>query len=363
MEFLVKNAMNREPEHSAAPAVGKAKIVVVGAGGAGNNSISRLMTMGGVHGAETVAVNTDMQHLEATKADTKILLGYKLTQGLGAGGYPEVGRKAAEDSRNEVREVMRGAHLVFLTCGLGGGTGTGAVSILADIAKKEGAIVIATVTTPFDLEKARLIKAEEGLSELRKVADTVIVIDNNKLVEQVPNLPLEQAFAVCDELIATMIKGISEIITVPSLVNLDFADIKSIMTGGGVAMIGIGESDTTNKVEEAVKSAMQHPLLDVDYNGGTGALIHIAGGPGMTLSEVTKAGNLISSELDPSAQVIWGARVDPELEGRIRVMTIVTGVTSPHILGRNSPSPTMEKNSSPGAEAPEMMKELRIDYT
>ncbi|MFO7872076.1 MAG: cell division protein FtsZ [Candidatus Undinarchaeales archaeon] len=305
MDFIVKNALNSgenpaELAEKKESGPGRARISVIGTGGAGCNSITRLMELGGVKGANTIVANTDMQHLESSKAGDKILMGYNITEGLGAGGYPKVGRNAAEASKKELREMMKEAHLVFLTCGLGGGTGTGSIPVIADIAKKEGAIVVATVTTPFDLEKARIEKAEEGMMELRKKADTVIVIDNNKLTEYYPNLPINQAFSKADELIASMIKGITETITVPSLMNLDFADVKTIMNQGGVAMIGVGESDSSGKVKEAVANALEHPLLDVNYEGANGALIHITGGPDMTLNQVTEAGELISDALDPS---------------------------------------------------------------
>jgi|TARA_Y100000310_G_C20698845_1_gene827795 cell division protein FtsZ len=365
MDFLVKNAIDRPEEKTSPLGAMNANIVVVGAGGAGNNSITRLTNMGGIKGAKSVVVNTDAQHLDISKADKKLLIGYQETKGLGAGGFPEVGRTAAEASKNEIKELVKDANLVFLTCGLGGGTGTGSLPVVAEIARNAGAIVVATVTTPFDLEKARLLKAEEGLIELREHCDTVIVVDNNKLLEYVPQLPVNQAFGVADELIATMMKGISETITVPSLMNLDYADVKSIMTGGGVAMIGVGEAEGKNKVEEAVHDAMNHPLLDVDYRGASGALIHITGGPSMTLSEVTDAGDAISGALDPSAQVIWGARVDPEMEGKIRVMNIITGVKSPNILGKRLSIADTVGNSAKtnvNVKQPPMMKELSIDY-
>jgi len=362
MDFLVQNALTRENTPNGF-GVKNAKIVVVGSGGAGNNSITRLTNMGGVKGATSAIVNTDAQHLEVSKADKKLLIGYNLTDGLGAGGYPEVGKQAAEQSRKEIREILKGAHLVFLTCGLGGGTGTGSLPVIAEMAKTEGAIVVASVTTPFDLEKARILKAEEGLIELRNSCDTVIVVDNNKLIEYVPDLPINQAFGVADELIATMIKGITETITVPSLMNLDFADVKSIMSSGGVAMIGVGESDGKNKVEDAVRSALNHPLLDVEYKGGIGALIHVTGGPSMTLQEVTDAGSSISDVLDPSAQVIWGARVDPNMENKIRVMTIITGIKSPHILGKTNgwSAEHLDKKVKSRDQLP-MLEALKIDY-
>lgn len=363
MDFIIRNALDRiEEESKQEPTkVGEARIIVLGAGGAGNNSITRLMSIGGAQGANSIAINTDAQHLEVSKADSKLLIGRALTQGLGAGGYPEIGRQAAEQSKSELRGLLKGAHLVFLTCGLGGGTGTGSLPVIAEMAKAEGAIVIATVTTPFNMEKARMMKAEDGLVELRNICDTVIVIDNNKLVEYVPHLPLNQAFGVADELIAGMIKGISETITVPSLVNLDYADIKNVMTGGGVAMIGVGESDTKKRVEEAVQGALQHPLLNVDHHGANGAIIHITGGPSMTLAEVTRAGEIISGALDPTAQVIWGARVDPSMEGKMRVMTIITGVKSPQILGRNMET-YVQPIALPKGPQPAMLQELSIDY-
>src|SRR3989338_5427779 len=244
--------------------VEQARIMVVGCGGGGTNTINRLTEMG-ITGAATVAANTDAKHLAVIKAQKKILLGRELTRGLGAGGYTEVGKKAAEESKNEIREAMQGCDLVFLTCGLGGGTGTGSAPVVAYMAKEMGAIVIAAVTLPFKIEGARILKAEEGLAKLREVCDTVIVIENQKLVELAGNRPLKEAFGVSDGLIATMIKGITETISQPSLVNLDYADVRTIMRAGGVATIGVGESDSQNRAKEAITKALSHPLLDVDY--------------------------------------------------------------------------------------------------
>ncbi|MFH1786701.1 MAG: cell division protein FtsZ [archaeon] len=347
-----------------------ARIVIVGVGGAGNNTVTRLVNMGGAHGAETAILNTDKQHLKVSKADKKLLIGYELTKGLGAGGFPKIGREAALESKDEIRDLVRNANLCFLSTGLGGGTGTGAVSVVAELAKKEGAIVIAVCTMPFNMEKARIEKAEEGLIQLRELADTVIVIDNNKLVEYVPDLPLNKAFAVADELIATMIRGISETITKPSLVNLDFADIKATMSNGGVAMIGVGESNTKNRAEEAVQDALRHPLLDVDFKGATGALIHITGGEDLSLSEATKVGEMVSNHLDPHAQVIWGARIDPGYTGKLQVMCILTGVKSPQILGRlpmgTARSVAMRSEELPLTpyvpRKPPLLREMNIDY-
>lgn len=334
MDFIVQNALKTDDKIMGIEAglESQATIKVIGTGGAGNNMVHWLYHKG-ISGAEIIAVNTDTQHLDSRDADVKILIGKELTRGLGAGGYPEVGENAARESANEIKDVLRGTDMLFLCAGMGGGTGTGSAPVIANIAKDLGAIVIGTVTMPFKIERARIEKAEFGLSQLRQVCDTVIVIDNNRLVELAGNLPVEKAFAVANELVSTMIKGITETIALPSLVNLDFADVKAIMKGGGVAAIGVGESDTERRVEEAVAKALQNPLLDVNYRGADGALIHITGGPDMTLEEVNRVGELITENLDVDANVIWGARIIDEMKGRIRVMAIITGVKSPYILG------------------------------
>ena len=237
----------------------------------------------------------------------------------------------------QLKESLRGTDMVFICAGMGGGTGTGAAPVVATVAKEMGAIVIGTVTMPFDIERARIDKAEFGLQQLRQSSDTVVVIDNNRLVQIAGNLPVQQAFAVANELVATMIKGIVETIAIPSLVNLDFADVKAIMSDGGVAAIGIGSSDTKNRVEEAVKGALSNPLLDISYKGATGALIHIEGGPDLTLDEISTIGELVTGSMDDDANVIWGARVSEEMKGKLMVMTIITGVNSPWILGKSDP--------------------------
>ncbi len=314
--------------------VEQARIMVFGCGGGGTNTINRLTEMG-ITGAATIAANTDAKHLAVIKAQKKILLGRELTRGLGAGGYPEVGKKAAEESKNEIREALQGCDLVFLTCGLGGGTGTGAAPVVAYMAKEMGAIVIAAVTLPFKIEGARILKAEEGLAKLREVCDTVIVIENQKLVELAGNRPLKEAFGVADGLIATMIKGITETISQPSLVNLDYADVRTIMRAGGVATIGVGESDSQNRAKEAITKALSHPLLDVDYSGAKGALIQVIGGEDMKLEEIATIGEVVSQHMDPEATVMWGARILPEFKGKLQVITIITGVKSPYILGKS----------------------------
>ncbi len=313
--------------------LGQANIKVIGVGGAGNNMVSWLYRKG-IKGAEVIACNTDIQHLNITEADRKFVLGRDMTKGLGCGGFPEKGAEAAKEAINDIKEALKGADMVLVCAGMGGGTGTGAAPVIAKASRDLGAIVLGTVTMPFKIERARVDKAEFGLQQLRQVADTVIVIDNNRLVSIAGNLPVQQAFAVANELVSTMIKGIVETIAVPSLVNLDYADVKAIMTNGGVAAIGVGSSDTNNRVEEAVNGALSNPLLDISYKGATGALLHVIGGPDMTLDEINRVGELVTESLDDDANVIWGARVDETMKGKLTVMTIITGVKSPWIVGR-----------------------------
>ncbi len=324
---------------------GKANIKVFGTGGAGCNTITWLFNKG-INGATVYGINTDALHLSITKADEKILVGKELTRGLGCGGYPAKGREAAKESLSELKKATSGADMVFVCAGMGGGTGTGVAPVVAQLAKEAGAVVIGVVTMPFECEKARIDKAEFGLQELREVADTVIVIDNNRLVDIAGNLPMEQAFAVANELISTMVKGIVETITLPSLINLDYADVSAIMKGGGVAVIGVGEADTQARVDEAVRQALTHPLLDVDYRGATGALIHITCGPDFKLDEFSGIGQLVTENLSPEANVIIGARINKEFGGKVRVITIMTGVSSPYVLGKELEVPSHQHSKS-----------------
>ncbi len=332
MDMFLENA-KKMSEEVALPNYGQANIKVIGTGGAGNNMVSWLYKRG-IKGAEIIACNTDQQHLNISEADKKFLIGKEVTKGLGCGGFPKKGAEAAQESINELKSTLNGCDMVFVCAGMGGGTGTGSAPVIAQLCKDLGAIVIGTVTMPFSIERARIDKAEFGLELLRKASDTVIVIDNNRLVEIAGNLPVQQAFAVANELVSTMLKGIVETIAIPSLVNLDFADVKAIMSDGGVAAIGVGTSDTNNKVVEAVKGALENPLLDINYEGATGALIHICGGADMTLEDISKVGELVTEQLDEDANVIWGARVSQEMKGKLMVMTIITGVQSPAILGK-----------------------------
>jgi len=333
MDSIIEDAVDEEQEQNDFDDVKDAKILVVGIGGAGNNMVTRMHDKG-VDGAETLVVNTDKQHLKMSKADRKILIGQDLTRGLGAGGHPEKGAKAAEENRSELRSLFKEADMAFLCCGLGGGTGTGAIPVMADIAKSEDCIVIGTVTMPFEIEGARKSKAEDGLYRLRQHVDTAIVIENDKLIEIAGDMPLDQAFGVADELITTMIKGVTETISKPSLVNLDYADVKAIMHSGGVAVVGYGESDTRNKGKEAIAEALSNPLLDVDFDGANGALLHVEGGQDLSLNEINDIGQTVIGKLDPQAQVIWGARLNDELQGKVQVISIITGVESPYVLGQ-----------------------------
>ncbi|MCX6746987.1 MAG: cell division protein FtsZ [Candidatus Pacearchaeota archaeon] len=320
---------------------GKANIKVIGVGGMGCNAVTWLFNKG-INGATVYAANTDALHLSVSKADEKILIGKELTRGLGAGGKPQTGREAAKEALVDLKKAVGGADMVFVIAGMGGGTGTGAAPVISQIAKESGAVVISVVTMPFESERARVDKAEFGLQELREVSDTAIVLDNNRLVDIAGQLPIEQAFAVANELVSTMVKGIVETITLPSLINLDYADVSAIMKDGGVAVIGIGEADTQNKVMESVQQALTHPLLDVDYKGATGALIHVTCGPDLKLEEFDLIGRVVSENLSPDAQVIIGARISKEFTGKVRVITIMTGVKSPYVLGRN-----IEQTTSP----------------
>lgn len=308
------------------------RIAVIGVGGAGNNMVNTLSNMG-IDSAETIAINTDAIQLSMCSADKKLLIGKETTKGRGAGGFPEIGKHAAIENESAIKHLIKGIDMVYILTGLGGGTGTGASPVIAKYAKEMGAIVITCATMPFRAEGARINKASDGLLHLRQNCDTVIVIENDKLLNIAGNQPLTKAFKVADELIANMIKGVTEAISKPSLVNLDYADVKAIMHSGGVATVGYGESKSNNRAEEAIIKAMNHPLLEVDYNGGKGALIHITAGNDLKLEEANYITEYVQKQLAADAQVIWGVRIDPEFDGKIRVITIITGVNSPYILG------------------------------
>src|SRR6056297_2663659 len=336
MQDIVNEALERDEQEqkqlsdSDVDGFGDPRIVIVGCGGAGNNTVNRLYNIG-VEGADTVAINTDKQHLKMIEADTKILVGKSLTNVLGAGGDPSMGERATEMAQGTIKEVLGDADLVFVTAGMGGGTG--AAPVVSKIAKEQGAIVVGMVSTSFNVERARTVKAEEGLEKLRNEADSIIVLDNNRLLDYVPNLPIGKAFSVMDQIIAETVKGISETITQPSLINLDYADMSTIMNQGGVAVMLVGETQDKNKTQEVVNDAMNHPLLDVDYRGASGGLVHITGGPDLTLKEAEGIADNITERLDASANVIWGARIQENYKGKVRVMAIMTGVQSAQVLG------------------------------
>jgi len=315
----------------------RAVIKVAGVGGAGNNTISRMMQVG-IVGADVLAVNTDAQDLLYTDADQKILIGKELTRGLGAGADPHVGEEAAKESRDDLKEALAGSDMVFITCGLGGGTGTGAAPVVAEVAKKVGALTVGVVTLPFTMEgKGRMENARIGLEKMQNIVDTLIVIPNDKLLEIVPDVSIATAFKVCDEILVNAVKGVAELVTKPGLVNLDFADIKAVMGAGGIAMIGLGESDSENRALEAVEKALNNPLLDVEIDGATGALINVAGGADVTIKECQQIVEAVSSKLSPDAKIIWGAQIDKEMGDNVRAMLIITGVKSGQLTGQIKP--------------------------
>lgn len=331
-DSLTRGVNNRELEEVLAGLT--TTIKVVGCGGAGTNTISRCIE-GGISGAELVALNTDAQHLLlAGGVPHKVLIGRHITHGLGAGSLPQIGEEAARESEKDIREAVGRADMVFVTCGLGGGTGTGSAPVVSQIAKETGALTIGVVTLPFSVEGfIRMENADAGLKRLRETCDTVIVIPNDKLLDVVPNLSLNAAFRVADEVLMRSIKGITEMITKPGLVNLDFADLKTVMKRGGVAMIGLGEAEGENKAVNAVVEALNSPLLEVDISEATGALVNVTGGEDMTISEAERVVEEIYSRVDPNARIIWGTTVNPELKRSIRAMLVITGVKSKQILG------------------------------
>lgn len=311
-----------------------AAIKVIGIGGAGNNTLSRMAEIG-IKGAELIALNTDAKDLLCCVCDKKILIGKDISGGLGAGSNPKIGAESAHEQEKEIKDNLKTADLVFITCGLGGGTGTGAAPVVAEVSKKLGALTVGVVTLPFTMEgKRRMENAMDGLEQLQASTDTIIVIPNDKLLEIAPDLPLYTAFKVADEILTNAVKGVSELITKPGLINRDFADIRTIMAEGGVAMIGVGESDSTNRAVESVEKAINNPLLDVNIEGAKGALIVVSGGPTMSLDEAKKVIEVVSRRLTDDAKINWGAQVSNDLHDTVRTLLIITGVSSPQIFGK-----------------------------
>ena len=339
----------------------RTKIYVIGAGGAGNNTISRLGEIG-IEGAETISINTDAQDLFFCKSNDKILIGKETCKGLGAGGVPEVGEASAEESEEQIKRKIEGADMVFVTCGLGGGTGTGSAPVVSRIAQKAGALTIAVVTMPFSAEGIkRRENAEKGLEKLQEAADTVLVIPNDKLLEVAPSLPINKAFMVSDELLGRAVKGITELITKPGLISLDFADIKSVMENSGMAMIGMGESDTGDRAIESVNEALNSPLLDLDISTAKSALVNISGSSDLTLNEAEKIVQIVADELDPDANIIWGTQIQDDLASTVRTTIVVAGVTSPNMPGSDDSYKSERRGAEDSASSPETDLEGFID--
>ena len=313
------------------------RIKVFGCGGAGSNTMVRL-AQANLENVELFACNTDAQHLLHADVPNKILIGRHLTRGLGAGALPQVGEQAAKESEEALRRAVQGADMVFVTAGMGGGTGTGSAPVVAQTARDAGALTIAVVSTPFKHEGGvRFENAEAGLARLRDAADTTIVVPNEKLLEVAPRLPLNQAFRVADEILVRSIRGLTEMITKPGLVNLDFADLKTVMKKGGVAMIGLGEADGEQRAHDSVLEALNSPLLDVDVSTASGCLVNVVGGNDMTLAEAQAVVGEIHQRVTPDCRIIWGSSVNPGLGGSMRVMVVLTGVKSRQILAPQTP--------------------------
>lgn len=309
------------------------RISVIGVGGAGCNCVNRIYN-GGIRSAKTIAINTDGKHLNMINSHKKILMGKTITRGLGAGGDTSIAKKCADVDSQMLRNEIGQNEVVFLCAGMGGGTGGGASSTIAKIAKEQGATVIAMVTYPFSLERVRIKKAQESLQGLVKVCDTVVVIDNNRLAAYAPNLPINKAFELADSITTRAVTGISDTIMFPSLINVDYADVQNVMSNGGLSMISLGKGSGHNKVQDVVKDTLEHPLLDVDYEGAKGCLIHMEGGPDLTLGDAIKAGELLTQSFDDESNIKMGARINTNLADTITMTAIITGVKSPYILGK-----------------------------
>ena len=305
---------------------GTATIKVIGVGGAGNNAINRMIESG-IKGVEFIAINTDRQALQLSKASSKIQIGEKLTRGLGAGANPEIGMQAAEESKAEIAEMLRGADMVFVTAGMGGGTGTGAAPIVAAAAKELGILTIGVVTKPFTFEgKKRLTQAEKGIANLKEKVDTLVVIPNDKLLQIIDRrTSIVEAFKMADDVLRQGVQGISDLISVPGLINLDFADVKAVMLNTGMAHMGIGRASGENRAEDAAKQAIQSPLLETSIEGARGVIINITGGSNLGLHEVNTAAELVQRSVDPEANIIFGAVIDESLDEDIVITVIATG--------------------------------------
>ena len=323
---MVYSMLSSDNVTQPAPGINPAKIKVIGVGGGGGNAVNR-MIKSGLTGVEFWLMNTDLQILNTSLCKNKIQLGAKLTNGLGAGGEPQVGEKAAEEAQQEITQAIEGADMVFVTAGMGGGTGTGAAPIVAKIAKDLGILTIGVVTKPFSFEgKRRQNQAQQGLEKLRESVDALIVIPNDKLLDVVDRrVSLQESFIVVDEVLLRGVQGISDIITIPGLINVDFADVKSVMQASGSALMGIGRGTGEGRAVEAAKIAINSQLLETSINGASGVIVNITGGPDMTLHEVTDATNIINDAVLDDARVIIGAVVDDNIQGEIQITVIATG--------------------------------------
>ena len=303
-----------------------AQIKVIGVGGGGNNAVNRMITAG-LKGVDFVAINTDAQAINLSRAGQKVQIGLKLTKGLGAGANPEVGSKAAEESREELINSLKGADMVFVTAGMGGGTGTGAAPIVAEIAKELGALTVGVVTRPFSFEgRKRAMQAEKGIAELKSKVDTLITIPNDRLLQVVDkHTTIHEAFRIADDVLRQGVQGISDLIAVPGLINLDFADVKTIMRNTGSALMGIGQATGENRAADAARKAISSPLLETSIEGAQGVLLNITGGQNLTLFEVNEASEIIAEAADPEANIIFGAVIDESLKEEVRVTVIATG--------------------------------------
>ena len=331
-----------------------AVIKVIGVGGAGNNAVNRMVDSG-IEGVEFVAINTDRQALMLSKAGTKIQIGEKITRGLGAGANPDIGAQAAEESKQEISDAIKGADMVFVTSGMGGGTGTGAAPIVAGIAKEMGILTIAVVTKPFTFEgKKRMNQAERGIESLKGKVDTLVVIPNDKLLQIIDRkTTMMEAFKMADDVLRQGVQGISDLIKVPGLVNLDFADVKTIMLNTGMAHMGIGRASGENRAEDAAKQAIQSPLLETTIEGARGVIINVTGGENLGLHEVNTAAELVQRSVDPEANIIFGAVIDKSLDEDIVITVIATGfdkepgAKDTSIVGSSSNSAWPTKQSTP----------------
>jgi cell division protein FtsZ len=326
---------------------GAARIKVIGVGGGGSNAVNRMIASD-IEGIEFWTMNTDAQALSHSDATRRIQLGQKLTRGLGAGGNPAIGQKAAEESREEIAQALEGADLVFITAGMGGGTGTGAARIVAEVAKEMGALTVGVVTRPFSFEgRRRTNQAIEGISGLQSQVDTLIIIPNDKLLQAVNDTtPVHEAFRIADEVLRSGVQGISDIITIPGMVNVDFADVRAVMADAGSALMGIGEGSGKSRAREAAMQAIHSPLLESSIEGARGVVLNITGGEDMTLTELTIAADTIYEVVDPNANIIFGAVIDPQMQGEMRITVIATGFTGEILDSINQKTTVTSQRSS-----------------